>query len=181
MLLHWAPLAKTALFHAVNNHPVVEDCCKLLKVWQSLQLLNEHSELFWWCQYFSDCVTKQLGTCIWFFYIKRHFSFDFIFFSCYWILWEFQIQRRAMHSWLLDLFSSSAQMAQWDFQPDPFHFLFVCLFLVTWTLSENFKFRCCFPHWQMPTLAWFYVKRHFFQSGLGWCTCLGTFNIFFLI
>lgn len=75
-LLHWGPLAKNTFFHAVHNHPVVEDFYKLLKIWQSLQFLNEHSELLCRCQYFSNCVTKQLETHIWFF-IKRPHSFDF--------------------------------------------------------------------------------------------------------
>lgn len=65
-LLHWGPLAKNTSLHAVNNHPVVEDCYKLLKIWQSLQLVNERSELLCRCQYFSNCVTEQLETHTWF-------------------------------------------------------------------------------------------------------------------
>lgn len=148
-LLHWGPLAKNTFFHAVHNHPVVEDFYKLLKIWQSLQFLNEHSELLCRCQYFSNCVTKQLETHIWFF-IKRPHSFDF-----FNVTESFGNSRSKEGQCTVGFLFHLFPLHRWHYgiSSHIHSTLFVCLFLVTWTLSENFKFRFCVPRWQTSTLA----------------------------
>lgn len=114
-------------------------------------------------------------------FIKRPFSFDF-FFS---VTESFGNSRSKEGQCAVGFLIYFFPLHRWHYGissqiHSTFFFFFACLFLVTWTLSENFKLRFCFPHWQMSTLAWFYVKPHFFQSGLGWFTFLGTSNIFFI-
>lgn len=46
VVLYWRSVTKNTSVHAVNNQLLLEDCCKLLKIWQSLWLLNDCFELF---------------------------------------------------------------------------------------------------------------------------------------
>lgn len=45
-VLYWRLVTKNTSVHAVNNQLLLEDCCKSLKIWQSLWLLNDCFELF---------------------------------------------------------------------------------------------------------------------------------------
>lgn len=45
-ILYWRSVTKNTSVHAVNNQLLLEDRCKLLKIWQSLWLLNDCFELF---------------------------------------------------------------------------------------------------------------------------------------
>lgn len=127
-VLYWRSVTKNTSVHAVNNQLLLEDCCKSLKIWQSLWLLNDCFELFVLVPIlYKPChetATEHLSD-----FIERPSSSDF---KILLNLWGIPDPKRGMHSWLFDFFPST-QMALWDFQlvdAIPFFFFFRNLSIV---------------------------------------------------
>lgn len=90
-VLYWRSVTKNTSVHAVNNQLLLENCCKSLKTWQSLWLLNDCFECFVLVPILINHVMKQLQNI----YLILLKDLVLQIFKFCWISGEFQIQRRS--------------------------------------------------------------------------------------